>query len=183
MRRLVVVLVLFWGIFQTARMHCQCGFAIVPVAEQHWIRSEGWPIPGLDDAKGFGKIKLATDGKSNGYTFPEGITVSWVAHDKGYVVSFPDAVFDDDGKQKRMLPRKFELYQMLRWEINGKPYAYSYLLGPYDVACTASVDIIDDQGDGSFRVMSTLGHPLAVPPGMNPEPPPLPKWAVRPTSG
>jgi hypothetical protein len=160
----------------------QCGFAIVPAADAHWYREQGWPIPGLDDAKGFAKIHRTIDGKPKDWVWPEGITVSWVVHGEDYNVQFPDAVFDENGSQKRMLPRSFRLYQMLRWEMDGTPYAYSYELGPYDVACTASVDIIDDRGDGKFRLMISPGHLLMAPPGQNPEPPPVPEWLQKPKS-
>ena len=158
----------------------QCGFAIVPAADTHWYRNEGWPIPGLSDAKGFANIHRTIDGKPNDWVWPEGITVHWVVHDEGYDVQFPDAVFEDNGSRKRMLPRSFRVYQMVRWEMNGIPYAYSYELGPHDVACLASVDIIDDVGDGKFRLMTSPGHTLFSAPGHNPEPPPIPEWLKKP---
>jgi len=160
----------------------QCGFAIVPAAYKNWHRNEGWPIPGLSDAKGFATMHRTVDGKPQDWVWPEGISVTWVAHDKGYNVQFPDAIFEEDGSQKRMLPRRFLLYSMLRWEMNGTPYAYSYELGPYDVGCTASVDIIDDRGDGKFRLMTSPGHTLMVAPGRTPEPPPVPEWLQKPKS-
>ncbi len=162
--------------------HAQCGFAIVPAAAERWYRGEGWPIPGLSDAKGFANIHRTMDGKPKDWVWPEGITVSWVVHDKGYDVQFPDAIFEEGGMRKRMLPRRFLLYSMLRWEINGTPYAYSYELCPYDVACTASVDIVDEFGDGKFRLMSSPGHTLMVGPGHSPEPPPVPERLQKPKS-
>jgi hypothetical protein len=71
---------------------------------------------------------------------------------------------------------------MLRWEMNGTPYAYSYELGQHDVACFASVDIIDDRGDGKFRLMTSPGHTLMVSPGSTPEPPSVPEWLQKPKS-
>jgi hypothetical protein len=158
----------------------QCGFAIVPAAETRWYKSDGWTIPGLSDAKGFAAIHRTLDGMSKDWVLPEGITVSWVAHDQGYHVQFPDAFFDDNGSRKRMLPRKFLLYQMLRWQMNGTTYAYSYVLGPQDVACTASVDIIDDRGDGKFCLMTSPGHTTPIPARNDPVPPPLPAWLQKP---
>jgi len=160
----------------------QCGFAIVPAADKNWHRSEGWPIPGLSDAKGFAVVHRTVDGKPKDWVWPEGISVTFVAHDRGYSVQFPDAIFEEDGVQKRMLPRRFLLYSMWRWEMNGTPYAYSYELGPYDVACTASIDIVDDRGDGKFRLMTSPGHNLMVPPGRTPEPPPVPASLKEPIS-
>jgi hypothetical protein len=172
-------LALMFGCFVAAPSIAQCGFAIVPAAAERWYRNEGWPIPGLSDAKAISKIHRTIDGKPNDWVWPEGITVSWVVHDSSYDVQFPDAVFDDDGSHKRMLPRRFLLYSMVRWEMNGTPYAYSYGLGPHDVACLATVDIIDDRGDGRFRLMTSPGHPLM---GRDPEPPPVPQWLQRPKS-
>src|SRR5580698_8138082 len=134
-----ITLVAVFACFCASLTHAQCGFAIVPAASEHWHLNEGWPIPGLSDARGFANIHRTIDGKPKEWVWPNGITVSWVMHDKGYEVQFPDTVFDDGGSRKRMLPRRFLLYSMLRWEMNGTPYAYSYELGPYDVACTASV--------------------------------------------
>jgi hypothetical protein len=160
----------------------QCGFAIVPAADERWVRNEGWSIPGLSDARGFAHIHRTVNGVPKDWVWPEGITVSWVVHDDNYNVRFPDAVFDDNGSRKRMLARSFKLYQMLRWEMNGTPYAYSYELGPHDVACLATVDVIDDRGDGKFRLMTSPGHLLMVLPGQNPAPPPLPDWLKKPKS-
>jgi hypothetical protein len=163
----------------------QCGFAIVPAAEQRWYREEGWPIPGLSDAKGFANMDVKLDGTLFNWGWPEGVTVSWVVHDEGYNVQFPDAVFDDNGSRKRMLPRKFLLYEMLRWEMNGTPYAYTYELGPYDFFCAATVDIIDDRGDGKFRLMTSPGHVVLGVRTMRwpkAEAPPVPDWLRKPKS-
>jgi hypothetical protein len=175
----LVALAAWFGPFQCT---AQCGFAIVPAADKNWHRNEGWPIPGLSDAKGFAKIHRTINDKPADWVWPEGISVAWVTHDKGYNVQFPDAVFEDDGLRKRMLPRRFILYSMLRWEMNGTPYAYSYEVGPYDVGCIASVDIIDDRGDGKFRLMTSPGHTLTVRPGSTPEAPRVPEWLQKPTS-
>lgn len=160
----------------------QCGFAIVPAADKRWYRHEGWPVPGLSDAKGFADIHRTIGGKPKDWVWPEGITVKWVAHDKNYDVQFPDAIFEEDGSRKRMLPRRFMLYSMLRWEMNGTPYAYSYDLGPYDVACVASVDIVDDRGDGKFRLITSPGHTLMRHGGSTPPVPPVPEWLQKPKS-
>jgi hypothetical protein len=62
--------------------------------------------------------------------------------------------------------------------MNGTPYAYSYELWP-DVACDANVDIIDDRGDGKFRLMTAPGHLIM---GKDPTPPPVPAWLSKPKS-
>lgn len=164
----------------------QCGFAIVPAAEQRWYRNEGWPIPGLSDAKGFAVIHRTVDGKPSELVLPEGISVTWAAFGQdsqfmNYHVQFPDVFFDDEGTRKHMLARSFKVYKMLRWQMKGTTYAYSYLLGASDVACMSSVDIIDDRGDGKFRLMTVPGDTyLGEAKGDPPEPPPVPDWLKKP---
>jgi hypothetical protein len=155
----------------------QCGFAIEPAAEVHWYREQGWLPPGLDDAKLIGPLHVTINGLPK--VWPEGITVSLVMHDEGYRVQFPEAVFEDNGARKRMLLRSFDLRQMVRWEMRGTPYAYSYDLWPLDVACSATIDIIDDRGDGKFRLMTSPGHTIM---GRDLAPPPVPEWLNKPKS-
>jgi len=155
----------------------QCGFAIEPAAEVHWYREQGWRPPGLDDAKRIGPLNLTINGVQK--VWPEGITLSAVLHGEDYRVQFPEAVFEDNGAQKKMLPRSFVLKQMVRWEMNGTPYAYSYYLLPLDVACISTIDIVDDRGDGKFRLMISPGHPVW---GRDPSPPPVPEWLNKPKS-
>ena len=167
------VIIYYWPLPTSA----QCGFAIAPAADVRWYHEGGWEIPGLTDAKSMGKLNVTINGTP--HIWPEGITVSLISHEENYQVSFPEAVFDENGIQKKMLARHFLLSQMLRWEINGTPYAYSYFLLPNDIACSASIDIIDDRGDGKFRVMTPAGHPIM---NQYPLPPPIPKWSGRPQS-
>jgi hypothetical protein len=154
----------------------QCGFAFEPAAAVRWYRSEGWIIPGLADANAIAPIRLEIEGKPAPWSFPEGVTAHWVQHGAGYRVTFPAAIFERGGQRTKMLEREFVLYQMVRWEVNDRPYAYSYVLGPLDVACTANVDIIDEDGDGVFRVMTPDGHILS----RHAEAPPVPDWARKP---
>ena len=177
MRWLYVLFVACLGFWYVDPLSGQCGFAIEPAADVHWYRADGWQLPGLNDAKAIRKINRTINGKA--WNWPDGISVSLVQHDDDYRVLFPEAVFEDGGVNKRMLDRSFVLKQLLRWEINGKPYAYSYYLWPLDIACIATVDIIDDRGDGKFRVMNSPGHTIL---GRNPTPPPLPKWLSDPPS-
>jgi hypothetical protein len=147
------------------------------VTQTHWYRNDGWQPPGLGDAKAIGPLHLTINGGPKAW--PEGITASLITHDDGYRVVFPEAKFDEDGVAKKMQQRIFLLYRMLRWESNGTPYAYSYELGPLDVACMATVDIIDDRGDGKFRLMTSPGHVIF---GPNAAPPPVPEWLGKPKS-
>jgi len=157
--------------------YAQCGFAFEPASEVRWYRSEGWSIPGLTDANAIRPANLVVDGKPASWSLPDGVTFSMVQHEYGYHVTFPDAIFVEEGKRTKMLSRSFLLYQMVRWEINGKAYTYSYLLGPLDVACMAYIDIIDDKGDGVFRIMTPTGHNIM---GKETTPPPIPAWAIPP---
>jgi hypothetical protein len=153
----------------------QCGFSIQPASEIRWYRDAGWQTPGVTDAKAIGKLNVTINGKPQ--TWPDGITVSMITHEDNYRVHFPEMIFEDNGIHKRMLSRVFKLQQLLRWEMNGKPYAYSYDLWPYDVACSSTVDIIDDKGDGKFRLMTSPGHTIV---SLNPVPPPVPEWLKKP---
>jgi len=142
-----------------------------------WYRSGGWTIPGLADAIAIAPVRLNIEGKPVPWDFPEGVTAHWVQHGADYRVTFPEAIFERDGQRTKMLARKFILYQMVRWEVNGQPYAYSYILGPLDVACSANIDIIDENGDGVFRVMTPDGHTLFSRHAVGP---PVPEWAKKP---
>ncbi|MGA3373313.1 MAG: hypothetical protein ABSC48_16275 [Terracidiphilus sp.] len=155
----------------------QCGFHIAPAADVKWYRDAGWQTPGTADAKSISKVNLTVNGKP--FVWPDGITVSMVVHEDGYSVSFPEAIFDDQGTRKKMGTSVFQLKQLLRWEMNGKIYAYSYELWPYDIACSSTVDIIDDKGDGKFRLMISMGHTFM---GLHPAPPPVPEWLREPKS-
>jgi hypothetical protein len=126
------------------------------------------------DAKSIRKVNLNVDGAPQAW--PDGVTVSMIQHDGKYEVRFPAAVFDDNGTRRKMLAGRFQLEWLLRWEINGKPYAYSYELWPLDVACDSTIDIIDDRGDEKFRLMTSPGHLIV---SRHPTPPPIPEWAKK----
>jgi hypothetical protein len=155
----------------------QCGFSVKPIEDVKWYREAGWPTPGVADAKSVSKVERNINGVP--FVWPEGLTVSAIVHRHNYQVLFPAAIFFDNGVHKRMLPSVFQLGQLLRWEMNGKIYAYSYLIEPHDLLCFTTVDLIDDKGDGKFRVMISPGH-LTI--GPNPVPPPIPEWLKKPKS-
>jgi len=178
---LAAIMVCFWSFPILA----QCHFVAEPAALTNWYRSEGWELPGVKNGKIIGPIKMIINDKH--VDLPDRITVSRIVHPKNYRVSFPAAMFEEGGKTKTMQARTLSLNGLFRWEINGKPYAYSYDLWPDDVMCTFSVDLIDDKGDGIFRVMVTPGHimqPQIIVPGNIevPQPPALPDWAKKSTS-
>lgn len=78
-----------------------------------------------------------------------------------------------------MRARTFELELLLRWEYHGKVYAYSYYLYPPPDACDAVVDIVDDRGDGKFRLLLPTWYTIMR---LDREPPALPSWLKEPQS-
>lgn len=122
----------------------------------------------------FVPVKVKVEGKQPHW--PEGITVSATANP--FSAHFPEAVFDENGTTKKMVARTIGVKVIYRWEINGKPYAYSYTLFPSDVRCFFTVDFIDDRGDGVFRRMTLPGHASVT---LGP-PPSLPQWVRMPKS-
>lgn len=163
-------------------MFSQCGFVVQPAASISWYRKEGWKVPGVTDSQAIKPVELTVNGQRPDW--PAGVAVSMIIHKRGYQVTFPAAIFEGDGKRKRMRPTVGSLRLLLRWEMNGKPYAYSYELESSRYLCTFSVDIVDDKGDGIFRTMVTPGHLLHSShlPSPGPQPPPLPEWLKKPVS-
>jgi hypothetical protein len=161
----------------------QCGLAVVPAAETRWYRSDGWAIPGLEDAK-FRPIHQVVDGKQIDWPWPDDVSVSaFMPDDNHRQLTIPGAVFDESGSSKKLLEQTAYLYWIFRWEIHGKPYAYSYDLGSAHTGCAFTFDLVDDRGDGKFRLMVSPGHiVMDHPPGVGPAPPPLPGWATKPSS-
>ncbi len=155
----------------------QCGFAIEPAADVRWYREQGWPLPGLSDAQRVEPLHVTINGQPK--VWPDGITVSIVTHPDGYRVQFPEAIFEANGSQKKMLARSFGLGQMVRWEMHNTPYAYSYELWPRGILCDTTIDIIDDRGDGKFRLIKSPGHLVM---GREMAPPPVPEWLNKPKS-
>jgi hypothetical protein len=153
----------------------QCHFVAEPADTITWHRPKGWDIPGLKDAT-FVRPRREVNGVPKPWSLPEGISLSVAVFREGYHVTFPAAVFEQDGKPMKMAARSFGIHQIVRWEIHGQPYAYSYLLLPDDVACSFTVDLVDDIGDGVFRSLVTPGHFIFSNPLV---PPPLPEWASK----
>ncbi len=120
----------------------------------------------------FMPVTFADKGKRLG--LPDGVTVSATVDQ--FSAHFPEAVFAENGISKKMLARTVDVKVIYRWEINGRPYAYSYTLIPRDLLCFFTVDFVDDKGDGIFRVMTSPGH-ASITLGA---PPPVPEWARRP---
>ena len=168
----------------------QCGFQVKPINNVRWYRGEGWQLPGLQDASAIVRVNLnARDGTHllvDGSTprWPKGLTVSSIEHRGAYRVTFPEAIFEEDGVREKMLPSTFDFVWLWRWEMNGRTYAYTYELFPAPtrgmvLACTVTFDVVDDKGDGKFRLMTSPGHPIS---GENTDPPHLPEWLNKPKS-
>ncbi len=168
---------LFFALVCACAIPClaQCGFEVEPAEFTHWYRNEGWPLPGLTDAKMIRPFNITVGGRQQ--PWPEGIAASLIEHDKDYQVKFPTMVFDDNGSRKKLRHGNFYLEQLLRWSYRGRTYAYSYYLYPPNSACDSMVEIIDDRGDGKFR--SLIPTMLSIMSG-NPRPPPVPEWLNRP---
>ena len=153
----------------SSSMFAQCQFSAEPIANTTWYRSEGWRPPAIRDGRATRSFNVTINGKPPAW--PAGVSVSEIVHRKGYRVTFPAAIFEENGTREKMRSRTLVLGELLRWDISGKPYAYSYELVPNGVACMFSVDLLDDKGDGIFRVMVSPGHTRFDP---RFGPPPLP---------
>jgi hypothetical protein len=110
-----------------------------------------------------------------------------IEHRGDYRVTFPEAVFEEDGFREKMLPSTFAFVGSLR-EMNGQPYPYTYELYPLSTRwmsfdCVVSVDVIDDKGDGKFRLMTSPGHLFwGLIDDEGADPPPVPDWLKKPQS-
>jgi hypothetical protein len=158
----------------------QCGFQSRPIAGFSWYRSEGWPTPGVRDAKIIAPlaidrsgIPLVVNGRRDDW--PEGLTVSRVRPKHDYHFVFPSVDFEENGQHRQMQSASFSLVALLRWEMGGQPYAYTYTILSDTVACGFSMELIDDIGDGKFRVLKS-------PDRVTFSFPPLPAWTSKPKS-
>jgi hypothetical protein len=51
--------ILLGGHYLSSRiLSALCGFKVKPVTEANWYRSEGWRLPGLQDANSIEKVNL-----------------------------------------------------------------------------------------------------------------------------
>jgi hypothetical protein len=153
----------------------QCGFIGKPVAANEWYRSEGWSLPGVADAKQVAPVNITLNGEA--FNWPAGVELAALIHPKKYVVSFPAALFETGGAKQIMSARRLQLGYLYRWEFHGNVYAYSYELIPRDLGCLFSIDLVDDRGDGVFRVMRLDGHAFRLPKNGYPA---VPDWAKKP---
>ena len=139
-----------------------CTFTFEKTATVKYYREDGWFLPGIKDYK-FTSFDSATP-------LPpveniEGAQARVLLHEYPYIVEFPAQITAIDGETRRLRPMVAKA-GILRWEMNGKVFAYSYGLIPLDArregnrwkieseaGCIFTATFIDDRGDGVFRLM------------------------------
>ncbi len=102
-----------------------------------------------------------------------------ISHSDPYILTLPEQEFRLKGKLHRMKRQQLKA-QVIRWEIKGKVFAYSYSVIPVtahrekdkwiitgEVGCIFAITFVDDRGDGVFR--------LLVPNGLTADL--IPRWA------
>ena len=160
MRRIAILLALLSPIPVAASA---CGFQFDPVGDIRYLRSQGWQLPGTADFDPSAPVKYLG-------LYPVrkvvGAKASALPHyEDPYIVEFSAQEFQVDGARKRMRPAVVRA-AIIRWEMNGKTFAYSYGLVPLsahrikekwvvdgEAGCSFDVTFIDDRGDGVFRVL------------------------------
>jgi len=60
MRKMLAALLMFYC---SSLMSAQCGFLVDPAAAINWHRSEGWPLPGVNDGKITRHVEVTFNGK------------------------------------------------------------------------------------------------------------------------
>jgi hypothetical protein len=140
-----------------------CSLEFDPVAIPRYYRANGWALPGTTDFVPFASPRRLGEYPSANIS---GARAVILAHnDDPYIVKFPAQVFTLDGNAKRLRPVLAKA-AILRWEANGKVFAYSYGLVPVsahkiggrwkidtEVGCTFDATFIDETGDGVFRLL------------------------------
>jgi len=160
MRRIALLLAVLWPVPLAAS---GCGFQFEPVADFRYVRDEGWDLPGVADfdpsapvrEPGMYPVKNIPGAKA--YALPH--------RENPSIIEFPVQVFQLDGTRNRMRAAQVRA-AIVRWEINGKTFAYSYGLVPVsahrvrgkwvvdsELLCIFDATFIDDRGDGVFRIL------------------------------
>ena len=140
-----------------------CTFQFDPAAHVKYYRSEGWQLPGLAD------VNSSATGRYVGF-YPQvtnipGARALALPSERDHVIDFPAQTFMFDGALKRMRPALM-VSAIVRWEVNGRIFAYSYGLIPVSAhrtkskwkidsmaACIFDATFIDENGDGVFRLL------------------------------
>ena len=161
-----------------------CNFSYDPASAPAFVREEGWYLPGVNDDD--------PNVKANVYGLPPlpssvravpGVKARLLRRDEDhYVVDFPAQVFSISNERKHMHPMLAKA-SIVRWELNGHVFAYSYGLIPVrkaykrdgrwiyegELGCVFHATFIDDKGDGVFRIMTTdVLSPALIPQWVKP---------------
>jgi hypothetical protein len=140
-----------------------------------FVRPEGWALPGIQDFRPDAPVNHNRAFWPPAPSLP-GLKVTPLPHDDDFVAEFPSQEFLLNGSRKRLRPTLARV-AILRLELNGKVFAYTYMLIPvgahrsdgkwkvdWEAGCTFAITFIDDRGDGVFRVLMYNGlTPDAVP--------------------
>jgi hypothetical protein len=159
-----------------------CTFQFDPAANVKYYRSEGWKLPGIAD---FSSSAPVRDIEQYPVTnIPAARAIPLLHDEYPYVIELPAQTFTLDSAPKRMHP-VLALAAILRWEMDGKIFSYSYGLIPVsahringkwkidsEAGCIFNATFIDESGDGVFRLMvpGSLTESL------------VPAWVKRPQS-
>ena len=161
-------------IFLAAVPACaDCGFRFNPVSTLQYYRENGWALPGVSRASA---ATASFDARLN--DLPGAKAYRLMDRRSSPVLKFPAQEFVLDGTRQKTQP--FEARAtIVQWKVGTRVVAYSYSLNPgrsrhvngkivfQGYACIFGLTVIDDRGDGVFRVL--------IPDQLTPEL--LPLWA------
>jgi len=159
-----------------------CTFQFDPAANVKYYRSEGWNLPGIADFNFSAPVRYL--GQYPTASIPAARAIPLPHAEYPYIIEMPAQTFALDSAPKRMRP-VLARAAILRWEMDGKIFAYSYALIPVSARrmngnwqidseslCVFNATFIDETGDGVFRLLvpGRLTESL------------VPAWVKRPQS-
>src|ERR1700682_1140684 len=110
--------------------HCAasaCTFQFDSASDVKYYRSDGWQLPGVSDFNSSAPVRYP--GQYPGANIPGARAVVLPHKEDPSVIHFPAQTFMSDGTPKRMR-HALARAAILRWEMNGHTFAYSYGLIP-----------------------------------------------------
>src|ERR1700730_6507257 len=113
-------------LFATALFPCvvsACTFQFDPASTAKYYRSDGWQLPGISDFNSSAPVRYL--GQYPGANIPGARAVVLPHLEDPYVIELQAQTFVFDGTPKRMR-RVMARAVILRWEMNGRIFAYSY---------------------------------------------------------
>jgi hypothetical protein len=137
-----------------------CDLKYGPAASMQFVRPEGWKLPGVQSSTRLnpGHAFLSSD--------VPGVTAALLRDRSSYIAEFPAQVFLLNGTRQRLQAFTAKA-TVLRFQVNGRTFAYGYSLVPVlahrshgrwivdgELACVFDITFIDDRGDGAFRVLT-----------------------------